>query len=1039
MTEQEPKPDKKVRTFPLVQFSVTRRVSISMLILIVMVVGMIAFSKLPLDMFPDISFPMVTVVTQYPGVAPEEIERLVTVPLEGAIASVSKVKKVSSKTVEGYSNITVEFEWGTNLDYAAQDIKDNIDQVKVYLPEGMKEPMVFKFSLSSLPILMIGVSGIEDAYKLKKLLEDNVQERLQRLDGVAQVLVYGGQKREITIACDPIRLRAKGQNIEAINNVLYAQNLNTPAGYMTKSNTDYLLRAIGEFKNIDDIRNVIIGVASDGRTPVRLYEVADVRDGYRENRSRMRMAGEEAVFLMMMKQSGANTLNVSRKLVKELDEIKKIYPQLNFLTIFDQGKPVERVTSSTSRDLLIGYVLVIFLLLIFLGNLRPTLIVAIAVPLSVITTFIVLFTTGFTLNLMTLGGLALGVGRLVDDAVVVIENIYRHLENGESPTHAARTGASEVSLAISASTFTTIIVFLPLMFASGMTVQLTRGFCLTIAFALLASLFVAFTIVPMLSSVFFRKPKKEPARWFNHVRTWYGRQLERVLHRPGFILMSVAIILIISVVCGGIFLGKEFMPKQDSNMMIVNLEMPIGTPLEETTLMCDQLEKLIMSYPETMYLGEVVGVDESQQGDPSATITGPNGAQIFIRLKDPEDRNRTLQQLEEVIRARLPKLRNGKITITEMSGFSMGGKPIKINIYGNNLATLRDISENIMGVIRSVPGLNDIESSFSKSRPEYHFIIDRQKALLFGLTPYQVQKAIEAANLGTVFSRLRTGDEEIDIRVILDKKFRDDLEYLKLLPIKTPGGAVITLSQVATIVQSEGPIAINRDNKFRTGLVDANISGRPLGTIMKDIQGRIAPIEKSLPSGYSINFGGEYKDMQEAFVQLMLALLLGILLVYMVMAAQFESLIHPMVIMFTIPLALIGVIWILLIFGKTISVSSFMGFIILSGIVVSNGIVMVDYVNQLRHRGMGTHDALVEGGKTRLRPVIITAGATIMGMIPLALDRSEGSAMSGPLALSVIGGLITATFLTLFIVPVMYQYFDRLGEFVKRGVKKVID
>jgi HAE1 family hydrophobic/amphiphilic exporter-1 len=456
--------------------------------------------------------------------------------------------------------------------------------------------------------------------------------------------------------------------------------------------------------------------------------------------------------------------------------------------------------------------------------------------------------------------------------------------------------------------------------------------------------------------------------------------------------------------------------------------------------MCAQIEKLLMSYPEAKYCGEIVGVDETQQGDPGgSTITGTNGAQIFVRLKDAKDRIRSQQQIEDLIRSRLPKLKNGKITIASMSGFSMSsGKPIKINIYGKNFETLSDIANNIINAIRTVPGLHDIESSFSKARPEYHFEIDREKCLLFGLTPFQVQNAIKSANLGSVMSRYRTGDEEIDIRVILAKRFRNDLDYLRLLPIKTPAGATITLSQVAAIEPAEGPLVINRDNKFRTGLVDANFSDRPLGTIVKDIQMRIKPIEKALPSGYSISFGGEFKDMQETFTQLLLALLIAVLLIYMVMAAQFESLVHPFVIMFTIPLAAIGVVWALLIFGKTLSVASFMGIIILTGIVVSNGIVLVDYVNQLRRRGLNSREALIEGGRTRLRPVIITAGATIMGMVPMAVDRSESASMSSPMAIAVIGGLISATFLTLFVVPVVYQAFDRFGGFVKRRVRKVI-
>jgi HAE1 family hydrophobic/amphiphilic exporter-1 len=475
-------------------------------------------------------------------------------------------------------------------------------------------------------------------------------------------------------------------------------------------------------------------------------------------------------------------------------------------------------------------------------------------------------------------------------------------------------------------------------------------------------------------------------------------------------------------------------------MMILNVELPVGTPLNETVDLCGQLAQMMREYPEIQYAAEIVGVDESNQGDPSAaSITGPNGAQIFVRLVDADKRKLTQQQLQDLIRARLPILKNAKITVAAMQGMNMtGGKPIKINIYGNNFNTLREISDNIMQMIGPIPGLKDIESSFSKARPEYHFVIDRQKAMLYGLAPYQIQQALQAANLGMVASKFRTGDEEIDIRVILDKKFRNDIEYLKQLPIKTPAGAIVTLSQVATMAPSEGPVFINRDNKFRTGVVDANISGRPLGSVVKDIKARIAPIEKALPSGYSIAFGGEFKDMQETFLQLFYALLLAILLTYMVMAAQFESLIHPFVIFFTIPLSVIGVVWVLLLFGKTLSVVSFIGLIILAGIVLSNGIVMVDYVNQLRRSGLAVREALIEGCKTRLRPVIITAGATIMGMLPMALDKSESSAMTSPMAFTVIGGMISATFLTLFVIPVVYQYFDRFGQGVLRRVKRII-
>jgi HAE1 family hydrophobic/amphiphilic exporter-1 len=1031
MTEQ---PQNKIN--PLVEFSVSKRVTITMLILIVMVFGFLSFTRLPLDMFPDMSYPVITVVTEYTGVAPEEVERLVTVPLEGAIAGVNKVKKVSSSSSEGYSAISVEFEWGTNLDAAGQDIKDFISRVKEYLPDGVGEPMVLKFNTAQIPIMFSGVSGIEDPYKLKKFLEDNAQQRIQRLDGVAQVLVYGGIQREIQIAVDPTRLKGKGLSIDGVANALRAQNMNMPAGYMVTGGTDFLVRSMGEFGSIDDIRNSIVGAASDG-TPVRLYEVAEVKDTYKEKRNLMRMNGKPTVFLVISKQSGANTLKVSQNINKEIDNIKKANPQLVFNTVLDQGEPVKRVTGNTIREGIIGAALAVILLFVFLGNLRPTLIIAVAIPLSIISTFIALYVGGFTLNLMTLGGFALGIGRLVDDAVVVIENIFRHLMNGEPPKTAARRGASEVSMAIAASTFTTIIVFLPLLFSTGLAGQLTRGLCLTIMFALLASLFVAFTIVPMLSSVFFRKPKKDNAAWFEVVKEYYGSWLASVLNHPWITAGVVGAVLVVSLGVGAKFLGKEFMPQADNGMMVLNVEMPQGTPLEETAGLTGQLDKLLETYPEVQFVGEMVGAD-NESASHGEGVTGPNGAQIIVKLVDPSQRKRTQEQIQDDLRLRLPELKNAKITLTAMSGFSMGGKPLTVHVYGNNLATLRDISQNILTVIKTIPGVKEVESSFAKSRPEYHFVIDRQKALIFGLAPLEVQMALQSANLGTVATQYRTGDEEIDVRVILDKKYRDKLDYLRQLPLRTPMGVTIPLSQVVTIVPAEGPVVIKRDNKYRVGIVDANISGRPLGAIVADVKTKLASIEKSLPSGYSISYKGDYENMQESFQQLALALILAVLLIYMVMASQFESLVHPFTIMFTIPLAGIGVVWILLLLGKTLSMVSFLGIIILTGIVVSNGIVMVDYINQCRNRGMAIRDAILDGCKTRLRPVIITAGATIIAMIPMGFFGGAEGAATSSMALSVIGGLISATFLTLFVVPLVYLALDRFGSWVKGRFKKAI-
>lgn len=1027
------------RHFPLVSFSVDKRVTITMLILIIVVFGLLSLSRLGLDMLPDITFPMVTVVTQYSGVAPEEIEQLITVPLEGTIAGVNGVKKVSSKSSEGISAITVEFEWGTNLDYAAQDIKDNIDFVRDFLPEDMTEPVVFKFNLSQIPIMFVGVTGPYDTYRLKKLLEDNVRERIQRLDGVAQAAVFGEKSREIRVALDPARLKYKNISIDGVIQSLRGQNANTPAGYFQQNHTDFLFRAIGEFTARADIEDAIVGSSPQGM-PIRLREVATVVDTFKEQRNRTKMNGEESVFLVINKRSGANTLKVSQRVNKEIEAIKTSFPELKFVEIFDQGGPVQKITRATSMNALIGGVLAILFMFGFLLNVRPTIAIAVAIPLSIITTFIAIYAAGFTLNLMTLGGLALGVGMLVDNAIVVIENIYRHLEHGTPRAEAAKRGASEVAMAITASTFTTVVVFLPILFSQGLASQLFRGVALTIIFSLLSSLFVALTIVPMLSSVLFkaRRTHETTAGWFTPIRTVYVRILSRVLNRPGITLGAVLLAVVISGVIGVRFLGREFMPAADSNRFLMRIDLPIGTTLEETERIVGRIATRLREMPEVRIVGEIIGRSETERGGDAADITGPHSAQLFVRLVESDERRKSEKEIQDRVRSILPDLRDANFTFQSMGAMGSSGKPVKVNVYGKDLEVLEEISRNLEVAIQGVEGLRDIESSFSKGRPEFHFVVNKQKALSLGLVPFMVQQTLETANLGRTATFLRTGEEEIDVRVVLEDRFRDEIEDIKNVPVQSRTGAMIPLGQVIDIVETTGPTMISRDNKFRVATIDANLVGRDLGNVVKDIRARLAPIQDALPEGYRVSYQGEFEDMQETFGQLALGLLIAVLLVYMVMASQFESLVHPLVIMITMPLSIVGVVFLLVLTGKTFSVVAFIGLVILAGIVVNNGIVLVDYTNQLRRQGMGVRDALIESGRTRIRPVLITAGTTIMGMLPMAVSTSEGSELRGPMSLTVIGGLASATLLTLVVIPVIYLLFDRAGEGVKNAARRVL-
>ncbi|MFH1762519.1 MAG: efflux RND transporter permease subunit, partial [bacterium] len=646
-----------------------------------------------------------------------------------------------------------------------------------------------------------------------------------------------------------------------------------------------------------------------------------------------------------------------------------------------------------------------------------------------------------TLNIMTLGGIALGVGMLVDNAVVVIENIYRHLEAGMSRNDAAKKGASEVGMAITASTMTTVAVFLPILFATGLAGQLAKGLAVTIIFALLSSLLIAITIVPMLASVIFKRSRQNgDAAWLEGIKNWYVSALSSSLNHPWRVVLGILLILTVTLIIGGTKVGREFMPKSDSPMLMMTMEMPIGTPLEESRALANQVRDMLMSDEAVMTVGTMVGRNEQDQNTEAANVSGPHFTQFFVRLKDSKERKITSMELTDEIRNRMPKSDSIKFNFTHM-GMQMGmgsQKPVNIKVFGKDFGVIKIICERIVKGIESIEGLKDIEISLSRGRPEFHFKINRDKAIRFGLTAFQVENAIQAATLGQVATRFRSSGEEIDVRVRLAKESRSSIDKLKQIPIRLPSGGIIPLEQICDFKEDLGPIVIKRDNQYRLATVDANTSERDLNSIVKDIKDRIHGMSKTLPSGYFIEFGGEFEDMMDAFKTLLLALAIAVLLVFMVMAAQFESLVHPLVIMFCMPLAIIGAVWAFLITGTTLSVVTFIGVIILAGIVVNNGIVLIDYVNQLRQDGVPVREAVIQGGKTRLRPILITAGTTILGMVPMAFSKSEGAELSSPMALTVIGGLVSATFLTLFFIPVVYIWADRISVRIRGLFKRSV-
>ncbi len=1022
----------------LPEFSINRRVTITMITLIVVLFGVVSFFTLGLDLMPDIESPVLTIVTDYEGVAAEDVEQLVTKPIEEVISNVKGIKSVNSTSAEGRSSVVAEFDWGSDLDAKGQDIRDMIERIKKYLPTDVGTPLVIKMNISQMPVILFGVNGMKNANQLGKYLDDDVVPRIERIDGVAQVMSVGGLSREINVFLDRSKLELYKIGTAQVMGALNQGNLNVSGGYINAGHKEYLVRTVGVFKDIRVIENTVI--TNFKGAPVRIRDVGRVQDTYEESRHFLRVNGKDAVMFAISKQSGANTVNVVKKVKKTLDELAPDFPSgIEFHPIFDQSQIIERSTSSTIKEVVIGGLLAVLLIMLFLRDWRPTFAIGIAIPLSILTAFIGLKLLGYTFNIMTLGGLALVVGRLVDDAVVVIENTFRHLHEGDNRREAAKKGASEVGLAIGSSTLVTIAVFLPMALSGGMAGQLTRPLAATICLGLLASLFVAMTIVPMIASSIFKKKSAETLekdeKRFNKIRKLYEKALQWSLsHRKTVLTVTgAAFALSVAVIPR---LGAEFMPASDSGMAILKIKMPVGTSLTETQGIVSVIEKRVESLEEKRFVLASVGPGSSKMSSGSSALSASdvNEAMLMIRFKDREDRKRSSDDIIADLRKSFPILRGSSLEFIDISGMGGSSSPIELKIFGKDLDVLKQKADESMALIKDIPGLKDISISMQEGKPEFRILPNRDKAATMGLTVGEIGSAVRYSNLGQVATRYRDQGDEIDVRIRLDPSNRTGTEDMRLVPIVSRTGTVTPVANIADIQFDKGPVKITRENRTRKVTITANIQGRDVNSITSDIKAKFKGLH--LPSGYFVEYGGTYKNMSETIRDLSLALLIAILLVYMIMAALFESFSQPFVIMFAVPLGLIGTVMGLGAFGLTVSAPAFMGFIILVGIVVTNGIVMIDYVNKLRAKGIEKHEALVQGASVRLRPIIITALATIMGVIPMIFARSQGSEMMSPLAVTVGCGLLISTFMTLFVVPVVYSIVDRVSYKASQGLKK---
>lgn len=1027
------------------EISVKRPIGILMCVLIVILLGVVSFSKIPVDLMPDINFPIAVVSTSYPGVAPQEIETIVTKTIENAIATVNNIKSIQSISSEGNSIVIAEFNSGTDMDFATLDMREKIDMIKGYLPDEVEDPLIMKINPNMLPIVTISVTGNLDDITLKRLTEENIKPRLERLAGVASVNLSGGRTREIQVNVDPNKSAGYGVSLNQVITVLQTENLNLPGGTIEYGDKELLVRSTGEFENVEQIKNIPI-IMSNGTT-LYIRDIAEVIDTNKPIDSYSRTNGKNSISLSIQKQTNANTVNVARAVKDEIERISKEYTDINVDIVFDQGKYIEMSINNVVDNAITGGLLAVLILFIFLKNMRSTLIIATAIPISIISTFVLVYFAGITINIVSLGGLALGVGMLVDNAIVVLENIYRHRSEGFSRFEAAISGTHEVGNAILASTLTTIVVFLPIVFTKGIAGEIFKQLALTIAFSLLASLIVALSFIPMLSSRFLEIAEphgnirnnlrnKIFYRWEQAIEGLdkiYRRVLILVLRHK---LKTMAVVFAIFILSLSFIplIGSEFFPSMDQGMFTVDIEMPKGSLLEKTNEVTKKVEEMIFQIPELESMHVDVGGSDALSG-----VSGSSGdsATISVTLKSLKDRQRSTSEIVEEVRRWVKNIPGASIKVTDLSsmfGSMVSLESVSIQISGPDLETLESISKDVEKIVAETEGTRQVESSVSEGRPEAQIYVNRDKASAYGLSTTQVASVIRTAVEGRVATTYKVNGTEIDIKVQYPENKINTLEKLRAVSLLSPLGIQVPLMDIAEIKVEQGPTSITRSDQERYVTVTADVFGRSSGDVNEELKRKLENYR--LPDGYSIKFTGENEMMVEAFEDLTLALILAIILVYMVMAVQFESLLHPFTIMFSVPVAYSGSILGLLITNKPLSVPAFIGVIMLAGIVVNNAIVLVDYINILKGRGMDTESAIIKAGPTRLRPILMTTLTTILALIPLALGLGEGAEAMAPMAIVVIFGLTTSTLLTLLIVPVMYCIFDNiLMKFKDKKVK----
>jgi HAE1 family hydrophobic/amphiphilic exporter-1 len=1044
----------------LASASVKRPIFTLMATLIVLVLGLFSLGRLPLDLMPELTFPIITVRSTYENASPSEVEEQITKPLERVLVAVPGIKNISSSSMEGSSSIFMEFVWGTSLDEATNDIRDRIDRVIRQLPDDIDRPLIQKFDISSRPIMFLGVASNYHPVDLKRFIDDEISYRLERSPGVASASSFGGMEREIKVEVDQAEVKALGLDLNGLVTQIQNENLTEAGGEIDRGRLSVAVRTKGEFTDLSDLGSIIVA-RSEGGSPVRLQDIADITDGWGRITRINRINRRDGQFMGVFKQSGANTVEVADQANEAIQNINRTMGNVELFPLFDSSTYIKMSLRTVSKSVLTGGLLAVIVILIFLQHLKSTLILALAIPISIITTFMVMYFSGLTFNIVTLGALALGVGMLVDNAIVVLDNIFRLRSTGLPADQAAYKGTDEVAGAIVASTLTTLSVFLPMIFLQGLAGVMFRPFSLTIAFALTASLAVSLTLVPMLASQLLKektplvtdnpespdesegqgKPKYKfgqprfGRKYFKIVEVTYLTWLDRALARPWTVVI-LAVLLLGSSVALVPKMGTEFMPRTDESAFRVTLTMEPGTKVEKTAEFFKTIEDIVVKeVPEVLTMNSDIG-GSGGRGD-----RGSHTAEMMVKIKPIDERDRSIFDIVEHLRPILTALPGGTIRIRADQSFLAGGSGsdrIQVELRGNDLDESIRLSKAMKKIMEKVPGVSDVYLSNEDATLEELIVIDRDRAADAKVSVASISKLIKTALGGTTASYFRENGKEYAINVSLKNPESMTIDELMKLPVTNGLGQTVILSNIAKAVPGSGPLKISRKNQARISVLNADLTDRPLGDVIADIDAELKKLPMSADFSYS--FTGEAEEQAEAFRGLFTVLALAVFLVYMVLACQFEQIKGPLVIMFSLPFAAIGVIWIHFLTNTSFNINSFIGVIMLAGIVVNNAIILTDHANLLRRRdAMELIPALRETGRRRLRPILMTSLTTILGLIPMSLGFGEGGESQAPLGRAVIGGLTTSTFITLFLVPVCYMLFFRGAERLKATEKVTLD